>query len=110
MATGYNLNSFSESIQDRLFTAYGLFDGVSVSLVRGYNISSIVKNSTGNYTITFTNPVDANSSIVASGARVGGLADSVVSIFAVTASTVQLICSNANGGLEDFDRIHLQVV
>jgi hypothetical protein len=48
--------------------AWASFNGTAGTLTAGYNVSSITKNGTGDYTLNFTNAlVDANYAAVAMG-------------------------------------------
>ena len=98
-------------------TAYGCrawvnFNGTSTVAIRASgNVSSITDNGVGDYTVNFTTAMpDISFCPQATGKRtVAGNYDSVVQAVPVSASAVQVLCSNGAAGLEDFDRVFVAV-
>lgn len=50
---------------DNSITASGSFNGVTATILDGFNFASIVRNTTGNYTVTFEDPMADINYIVA---------------------------------------------
>ena len=71
LTDGTNSTSTTNCIQGSA-KAWVKFDGNgSISGVTSYNVSSVVRNSTGNYTVNFTNSLaDANYSTVMSNSNI----------------------------------------
>jgi hypothetical protein len=80
--------------------AWASFTGSTAVIRASYNVSSVVRNSTGNYTINFTNALsDANYSILAtsglsSGSNLAGLNTAT----APTSSAVVISSTNSASG------------
>jgi len=77
-----------------------------------YNVSSVFKNGTGNYTINFTNAMpDANFAAVFGGARDDPPSNGVGScaFYAGTTTTQRLITSNSDFSAVDFARVMVSV-
>jgi len=68
LSDGTNSTSATNCIQGSA-KAWVNFDGVTTATIRAsYNVSSVTRNSTGNYTVNFTNAmVDTNYSVNANG-------------------------------------------
>ena len=65
---GANWTPFVSTISTGQVQAYINFDGVTSTVVKSYNVTSLVVNSAGNYTINFTNAMsDANYATLATG-------------------------------------------
>ena len=66
LSDGTNSTSSTNCIQGSA-KAWVLFNGISGAVVRGsYNVSSVTRNGTGQYTVTLTNAIaDANGASVA---------------------------------------------
>ena len=89
------------------------FNGVTTATIRAsYNVSSVTRNSTGLYTISFTNNLsDANYSIVGSGFWYSGASTNAAWIIAevtsnqttrsATTSSVQVTTVNSNFAVTD---------
>ena len=83
----------SETVINGSAKAWVNFNGTGTVAIRAsFNVSSITDNTTGDYTVNFTNALtDANYSVVGMGRRNGGASNSgygpVVSISGATAPT-----------------------
>jgi hypothetical protein len=61
-----NLSTLVNTTDSRqLAKAWVNFNGSSGAIVSSYNVTSVTRNSAGNYTISFTNPLSANYSVQA---------------------------------------------
>ena len=98
--------------------AYVNFSGVTTVTIRAsFNILNVVRNGTGDYTITMsTGMSDANYIVASQGQRQAATAptgiDSIVSYnptTAITASAFRITTSNGAGGVEDFSIVSLAV-
>lgn len=88
------------------------FNGTGTPSIRGSgNVSSITDNGVGSYTINFTTALpDVNYCVTATGARpVVTNYDGIVQAYPVSASAVDIKCSNGAANLEDFDRIFVAI-
>ena len=112
LSDGTNSTSSTNCIQGSA-KAWVNFNGIpTVSIRASYNVSSVTRNSSGNYTINFTNAMpDANFSAVYGGARddppsngVGGS-----SFYAGTTTTQRLITSNSDFSATDFARVMVSI-
>lgn len=101
-----------------LCRAWVNFDGVTTATIRGsFNVSSVTRNGTGDYTVNFSNLLpDSNYAVVSQGQRPSGTAtagvDSIVSYNSTTApssSSFRVTTSNGAGSVQDFDIISLGV-
>jgi hypothetical protein len=97
--------------QTRIAKAWVNFDGTtSPGTIRSsYNVSSITKNSTGNYTVNFTTAMsDANFSV--SGIYyTSGTAVSVMQAYNYTTAQVQILMYNGAAAIIDGNPISIQV-
>jgi hypothetical protein len=72
LSDGTNSTSSTNCIQGSA-KAWVNFAGASGTRNASYNVSSVTRNGTGDYTVNFTNALtDANYSVVGSGYRVSG--------------------------------------
>ena len=68
-----------------------------------YNVSSVTFNSTGNYTVNFTNAfADANYSAVASAKRPAGSTEAPI-MYTETFNTNSIAINNAQPGVNNYD-------
>lgn len=75
-----------------------------VTLNKQYNVSGAVKNSTGNYTFSFSANIDANAVIVAAARDAAQSGDCVIT--AQSASAVTIVTYDASGTPTDFTGIY----
>lgn len=75
------------------------FVGSTGSVNAGFNVSSVTRNSTGNYTVNFTNSLpDTSYSVVKSQNRVANTADALLeAYFSPTTSTVSIFFCGTTG-------------
>jgi hypothetical protein len=87
--------------------------GSNQTIRSGYNVSSVLKNGTGDYTVNFTTPMnDVNYAFLASCGNVsGGAINPSVTPFiqALTTSTARLILNGATGTPADMNQVVAQV-
>jgi hypothetical protein len=92
-------------------TAWVNFDGVgSATINDSFNVASVVRNGTGNYTVTWATPF-ANASYAVSGIP-GNTNDTknTLRIVSMTASSVNVYATNVNGTLSDVSPVSLIAV
>lgn len=96
-------------------TAYGCrawvnFNGVTTATIQASgNVSGVVRNSTGNYTITFTNAMpDANYCVVATGLRAAGN-EGIVSPETYAAGSLIVNCVGGTGTEADFSVVNIAI-
>lgn len=96
-----------------LCRAWVNFNGSSAAIRASFNVTSITRNSTGNYTVNFTNALpDANYSSVANAgtAGTGGVAFIAPYNFTNTTTAANICCFNtAYSALIDTDVISFSV-
>lgn len=80
------------------------FNGVTGANLAGYNVASIVKNSTGNYTVTWTIPFSSVDYVA-----VGGSSQNQTVTFPSTASATAVQTLNSVGANADASQISLVV-
>jgi hypothetical protein len=91
------------------------FDGTTTppTIRASGNIASVVRNSTGNYTITFTNAmVDANYVMNGNAIQVGAGNGPIISIANGTtpaAGSINIICTNDAGAVQNASIIHITI-
>lgn len=91
--------------QSQLCKAWVNFNGVSGASIRAsYNVSSVVRNSTGNYTVNFTNAL--SDSNYATGSTVSqdlttGTSMVIIKMISQTASSVNFVSYGYNGSAAD---------
>ena len=73
------------------------------------NVTSILRNSIGNYTLTFTTALpNANYAIIATGFLTSGNA-AIITTDAYTTSTARINCVDANGTEADFSHVNIAI-
>ncbi len=75
--------------------AWGIYNGNSSTLVAGYGISGVVRNSTGNYTVTLSTAMASNTYVVV--ATVGN-SNGYIAYLGSTLSTTTFTLGVADGG------------
>lgn len=87
------------------------FDGMTTATIRAsHNISSVVRNSTGNYTLNFTSAMVDTSFCVAGTAGFNDAASmGTVNPKAFTVGSLQFITDYANGSVSDYSWISVAV-
>jgi hypothetical protein len=108
-------------IGGQLCRAWVNFDGVNAGKIRAaYNVSSITKNGTGDYTVNFTNALtDANYAVAAMSQRGDGAAFGNHGFFAIqgtssntlspTASSIRLNTMNSVGSALDHTAVFVSI-
>jgi len=93
-------------------TAWGSFDGtLGVTINDSYNIGSIVRNSLGDYTVTFATVMDnANYSITISSGVLGVITNAAESIFAKSVSSFTFHTKDFAGSIGDRDEIGFSIM
>jgi hypothetical protein len=81
-------------------TAWCRYNGVTQTINASFNISSVTRNSNGDYTFNFTNAmVDANYSALGTAYSISGVGYSMVGYTtAPVAGSVRLYCAQQAGG------------
>ena len=77
--------------------AWVRFDGTTGTMVQSYGVSQVVRNSVGNYTITFANPLPQVSNCYSIMTNVLGMN----AVTAETTTTVTIETANSGGVLTD---------
>ena len=89
--------------------AWANFNGTTATIRAAYNVTSVTRNSTGDYTVNFTNAMaDSNYAVVYGGADSG----SNMGRSQTSQSTTQfrLVCRNTNNaGVVDDTQVHIAV-
>lgn len=107
LSDGTNSASATDAIKGSA-RAWVNFNGVTTATIRAsYNVSSVTRNGTGDYTVNFTNALaDANYSVnalasfAASNARMLVSADSSTAIFSTSSVRLKTV-ESTNGALSD---------
>jgi hypothetical protein len=95
LSDGTNSTSSTNCIQGSA-KAWVNFNGSTAAIRASYNVSSVTRNSTGNYNINFTNSLsDTNYSTVSSCGNIGAIVYSTINTSSPTTSSVQINTSNA---------------
>lgn len=96
-----------------LVKAWCIFDGTAGSplVTAGYNVTSITKNGTGDYTITLTNALtDANYAVGGSvNSTIAATAAVVVNTNTTPTTTAVRIVTTANNAAADFSRVSVTI-
>jgi len=92
-------NSTTTNIQQGLTKAWVNFNGSTFGINDSFNVGSMTDNSTGDYTVTFSNALSsANFSTTANTLRISGDQSSVVMPTAYTTAKVELETWRENAG------------
>ena len=92
-------NSTTTSLQQGLAKAWVNFNGSTFGINDSFNVGSMTDNSTGDYTVTFSNALSsANFSTTANTLRISGDQSSVVMPTAYTTAKVELETWRENAG------------
>ena len=92
-------NSTTTNLQQGLAKAWVNFDGSTFGINDSFNVGSMTDNSTGDYTVTFSNALSsANFSTTANTLRISGDQSSVVMPTAYTTAKVELETWRENAG------------
>jgi len=90
------------TVPSQLATAWVYFNGSTGTIVNSYNVSSITKNSTGNYTVNFTTAFpNANYCAVASASNTYLGACVNASSFSTTGFVITIFANNSFFAAED---------
>lgn len=77
-------------------------NGANVKIRASGNVSSVLKNSTGDYTITFTTAMpDANYSFVITGNNIAGVGNSAFGVTTYTSSSIQMLTTDTSSVVRD---------
>ena len=92
-------NSTTTNLQQGLAKAWVNFNGSTFGINDSFNVGSMTDNSTGDYTVTFSNALSsANFSTTANTLRISGDQSSVVMPTAYTTAKVELETWRENAG------------
>lgn len=101
ISDGTNSTSATDPIRGSA-KAWVNFNGSTATIRTSYNVSSVTRNTTGDYTVNFTNALaDANYSAVYGGASSASNMGRYIS--SITASAYRFVCCNTNnaGSVDD---------
>ena len=99
LSDGTNSTSTTNCIQGSA-KAWVNFSGTTAAIAASYNVSSVVRNSVGNYTVNFTNSfADAKYSAVQT--NVNTAAGAVAQVYSQAAGSCVLLCYNTVGTFFD---------
>lgn len=101
ISDGTNSTSATNAIQGSA-KAWVNFNGVTTATVRAsYNVSSVVRNSTGDYTINFTNAMADANYFACQMTGSGGTATGAMGTTSQTSTAYRCIYANTAGGFTD---------
>ena len=115
LSDGTNSTSSTNCIQGsaKAWVSFSVSGGVCTRL-SSYNVSSVTYNSTGNYTVNFTNALtDANYCPVISGFRNSNTTDATYVGFTngslATSSNFRIFTATTSGAVLDFNTVYASV-
>lgn len=84
------------------------FNGVTTATIRSsFNVSSVVRNSTGNYTVNFTTSMPNSNYLLAGSCNYGnntnGASGAVVSPYTKTTSSIIVLTNSANAPQDNYE-------
>jgi len=111
ISDGTNSTSMTNAVSGSA-KAWVNYNGSSKTVLASYNVSSVTYNSTGNYTLNFTNAVaDANYACLASANFTTGVAWAAAPSSAGTKTTTQLQVQIVNNGsIADLSQISIAIL
>jgi len=90
--------------------AWANFNGTAATLTNGYNISSVTRNSTGNYTLAFTTAMtNANYVITAGNGRAPWVTGNDDVSTSNTVSAFVLRLTDAGGTNQDYTKVYCAI-
>jgi hypothetical protein len=111
---GNNFNvSGADAYLPNIAKAWAVVNGTAGTLTKGYNVSSVTKNGTGDYTINFSTPMENADYIILNGfSRTLGTGTGYgmgIEIYSKSTTACRVQCRYYTGVLFDFDLVHFVI-